>query len=219
LAGVGETRMLLTEEDKQAISEAIQRAEKRTSGEIVFAYTPASGRYRHATLQGALIGAVLATALYLALPVAHTIGLALWTEIVAFAVFFAVIPLLPQRRWLIPSREMDERVHEAAFHEFYASGLYKTRQANGVIIYLSGFEHRVVVLGDRGIHEKMGNHHWNEVRDKITAGIREGNPRAGICAAVESCGEALSRHFPYQRDDVNELPDQVIDRSGGSRPV
>ena len=204
---------MLTETDKQAIAEAIKRAELTTSGEIVFAIVDASGRYPHASLQGALIGSVLAAAIYLALPVPHTIALLLWTEIIAFALFYALILHLPWRRWFIRGREMDENVHDAAFREFYASGLYRTREANGVVIYLSCLERRVVVLGDKGIHEKMGDQHWDEVRDKIIEGIKQGKPREGICSAIEICGKALAEHFPRRSDDTNELPDTVIDRT------
>ncbi len=210
--------MLLTEEDKKAIAEAVRKAEMVTSGEIVFAFTDASDRYRHATLQGALAGSILVTAVYLLLPAPQTIGMVLWTEIIAFAFFYALIPRLSCRRWFISSREMDERVHEAAFREFYASGLYRTREANGIVIYLSCLEHRVVVLGDKGIHEKMGEPHWQEVRNQIISGIKQGRAREGICAAIESCGKALADHFPRRADDVNELPDDVLDRRRDQHP-
>jgi putative membrane protein len=208
--------MLLSEKDKEIIAEAVKRAELTTSGEIVFALTSSSGTYHDATLQGALVGTVLATGICLALPVPQTIGLVLWTEIIAFALFYSLLPHLHLRRWLIPARQLDERVHEAAFHEFYASGLYRTRDSNGVLIYLSLFERRVVVLGDKGIHEKLVDQHWENVRDKIIQGIRHGEARKGICAAVECCGKALAQHFPRRPDDVNELPDEVIDRTQGA---
>jgi putative membrane protein len=202
---------LLTEEDKEAISEAIRKAETTTSGEIVFAVADASARYHHATIQGALAGVLVATAIYLALPAQHSIGILLWTELVSFALFYAVVPRLPCRRWFIPGCEMDARVGQAAFMEFYSRALYRTRESNGILIYLSLLERRVVVLGDRGIHERMGDRHWNEVRDMIIRGIRQGKAREGICSAVESCAKALAEHFPCRDDDINELPDQVID--------
>ncbi len=205
--------MLLTEEDKKVIAGAVKKAELGTSGEIVFALTDASGHYHHASLQGALAGSMLATAFYLLLPTPRTIGMVIWVEIVSFALFRALIPRLRLRRWFISSAEMDETVHEAAFREFYASGLYKTRELNGVLIYLSRFERRVVVMADKGIHQKMGDPHWHEVRDQIIRGIKDGKPREGICAAIESCGKALAAHFPRRPDDINELPDEVIDRT------
>jgi putative membrane protein len=204
---------LLTDEDKKVIAEAVGKAEAQTSGEIVFAVADASARYHHELLKASIVGMAAAAAIYLALPFDHTMGILLWTQIVSFALFYAILPHLPIRRLVIPSREMEARVGEAAFLEFYSSGLYRTRESNGVLIYLSVFERRVVVIGDRGIHEKMGNQHWDDLRDLIIDGIRRGNPSEGICAAVEACGRALASHFPHQADDVNELPDQVIDRT------
>ena len=155
---------------------------------------------------------VVSAAIYLALPVAHSIVLLLWVQLVSFAVFYALFENSPWRRWFISGAEMDARVHDAALLEFYNSGLYRTREENGVLIYLSVFERRVVVLGDRGIHEKMGNPHWDEVRDRIIRGIRAGRAREGICEAIDLCGKALAQHFPRRADDTNELSDQVLDR-------
>ena len=205
---------LLSEDDKKEIAAAIARAESGTSGEIVFAVTDASARYRHATYQGALAGAVLGTAVYLALPYPHYVSLLLWTQLISFGVSYALFSRLSWRRWFCSSSEMEARVRQAAFAEFYSSGLYRTREANGVLIFLSCFERRVVVLGDRGIHEKMGDR-WDEVRDTIIDGIRRGSARQGICAAVALCGRKLAEHFPRAADDTNELPDEVIDRKLG----
>jgi putative membrane protein len=203
----------LSEQDNRSIEAAIKKAEATTSGEIVFVAAPASSHYHHANLQGALIGTALVTAIFLILPISHTTTSLLWTEFIAFAVCITVLPRLPWRRWIISKQEMDARVHEAAFMQFYASGLYKTRESNGVEIYLSLLERRVVIIGDQGIHAKMGNPHWDNVRDLIILGIRQGNICNGICAAIDSCGKALAEHFAPRPDDINELPDQVINRS------
>jgi putative membrane protein len=205
---------LLTDEDRKAIEEAIKNAEAKTSGEIVFALAEDSAHYHFAVLQGALLGMSVATAIYLALPLSHSVAGLLWTEFISFAVLYAAMPHIPWRRYLIPKREMDQRVHEAAFMQFYSSGLYRTKEENGIEIFLSCFERKVVVIADRGIHQKMGDAHWDEVRNRIIQGIREGKAREGICSAIEICGKALGQHFPHRADDINELPDQIID----SRP-
>ena len=202
----------LSEQDQKSIEAAIKKAEATTSGEIVFVAAPASSHYHHANLQGAIVGMAIVTAIFLLLPISHTITNLLWTEFISFAVFYTILPRLPWRRWMISNQEMDARVHEAAFMQFYSSGLYKTRESNGVEIYLSLLERMVVVIGDRGIHLKMGDQHWQSVRDLIIAGIRKGDARGGICAAIEGCGKALAQYFPSRTDDINELPDQVIQR-------
>jgi putative membrane protein len=202
----------LSEQDNQAIEAAIKKAEAGTSGEIVFVAAPASSHYHHANLQGAFIGMAIVTAVFMLIHFEHTPTTLLWTEFVSFAVFFTILPLCPWRRWLISKREMKARVQEAAFMQFYSSGLYKTRESNGVEIYLSIFERKVIVIGDRGINEKMGAERWDRVRDLIIEGIKSGTACSGICAAIESCGKTLAEHFPPRPDDINELPDQVINR-------
>ena len=201
----------LTKQDREKIEAAIKKAEAGTSGEIVFSTAPASAHYHHATLQGALIAMAVLTGIFLMLPISHTVTNLLWTEFISFAIFYSILPHLSWRRWIIPGHEMDARVHEAAFIQFYSSGLFRTRESNGVEIYLSFFERRVVVVGDRGIHEKMGDQYWQNVRDLIIRGMREGDVCGGICAAIETCGKALAEHFPPRPDDVNELPDRVLD--------
>jgi putative membrane protein len=202
----------LSEQDNKSIEAAIKKAEATTSGEIVFVAAPASSQYLHATLQGAIIGMAIVTAIFMLLHIEHTTTSLLWTEFISFAVFYALISRLTCKRWIISNREMDARVGEAAFMQFYSSGLYKTRESNGVEIYLSLLERRVVVIGDSGIHAKMGNAHWDNVRDFIIQGIRQGDICGGICTAIENCGKALAEHFPPRPDDINELPDQVINR-------
>jgi putative membrane protein len=202
----------LSEQDNKSIEAAIKKAEAATSGEIVFVAAPASSLYRHATLPGAIFGLAIATAIFMLLHIEHTTTSLLWTEFISFAAFYALFSWLPCRRWIVSNQDMDARVQEAAFMQFYSSGLYKTRESNGVEIYLSLLERRVVVIGDSGIHAKMGNAHWDNVRDLIIQGIRQGDICGGICRAIESCGKVLAEHFPPRPDDVNELPDQVISR-------
>jgi putative membrane protein len=202
----------LSEQDNKSIEAAIKKAEATTSGEIVFVAAPSSSFYRHATIQGAIFGMAIVTAIFMLLHIEHTTTSLLWTEFISFAVFFALFSWLPCRRWIVSNRDMDEHVREAAFMQFYSSGLYKTRESNGVEIYLSLLERRVVVIGDSGIHAKMGNPHWDNVRDLIILGIRQGDICGGICRAIDSCGKVLAEHFPPRPDDINELPDQVINR-------
>jgi putative membrane protein len=203
---------LLTEEEKKQIESAVKKAESMTSGEIVFAIADASGRYHHATLEAALLCMAIVVAVYLLLPVPHTLAYLILVELASFFLFESILPYFPWRRWLISKKQMADRVQEAAFMQFYTSGLFKTRESNGIEIFLSVFERKVVVIADRGINEKMGEQHWTEVRDLIIRGIKEGKACAGICAAIEDCGRALAQHFPHRPDDVNELPDGVVRR-------
>ena len=179
------TMEFLSREEQASIEAAVKKAEAGTSGEIVFVVSPASGRYQHATLLGALMGMAIVTAVFLTLPCDHTIAQLLWMEVFSFAVFYAAFPYLPFRRHIISRAAMEERVREAAFMQFYSGGLYQTRESNGIEIYLSLFERVVVIIGDRNINARVGDHEWEEVRNTIIDGIHTGNTCQGICAAIE----------------------------------
>jgi putative membrane protein len=124
---------------------------------------------------------------------------------------FLVRRLLWFKRWFVSKREVAEEVQEAAVTAFYQNGLFRTRDETGVLIYISVFEHKVWVLADRGINEKVTRDAWEEVVDVIAGGIREKQPAAAICTAVESVGVMLAKHFPVKSDDTNELKNLIIE--------
>ena len=41
--------------------------------------------------------------------------------------------------------------------------------------------------------------------------VREGRPGDGMAAAIERIGHVLAEHFPRGADDINELPDRLIE--------
>ena len=41
--------------------------------------------------------------------------------------------------------------------------------------------------------------------------LKQGNIAAGMIAAIERVGVVLAEHFPREEDDVNELPDRLIE--------
>ena len=65
------------------------------------------------------------------------------------------------------------------------------------------------VIGDIAIHAKLGDNYWHDVLEVILGHFRQDHFCEGVCAGVELLGEKLREHFPYQRDDMNELSDDV----------
>ncbi len=96
-----------------------------------------------------------------------------------------------------------------AVERFEELGMTHTKQRNGVLVYVALRDHKFAIIGDEGIHERVGDEFWREVSDAMRRAFREGGVVAGIVAGVEQAGEALARHFPPSEDDVNELPNDV----------
>ena len=112
-------------------------------------------------------------------------------------------------RVFVEDRSADDPLDRAAFL-FNKLGMAKTDLHNGVLIYVALKDKKFSIIGDKGIHEKVGPGFWDAIKEKMTSHFREGRIFDGIVTAVEDAGEALAGHFPYSSGDRNELSDDVI---------
>jgi uncharacterized membrane protein len=92
---------------------------------------------------------------------------------------------------------------------FERLGMHRTAERHGVLVYVSVEDHKLAVLGDRRIHERVGQVYWDRLVQGVIAHLRERRHRDGLVHAVTEVGAVLRRHFPRRPDDVNELPDRV----------
>ena len=110
----------------------------------------------------------------------------------------------------IGPRRREETVRQRAIQAFYEKGLYKTRFNTGVLIFLSLLEHKVWILADKGIHEKMTQEALNRFAQEVSRGIKEGRASESLCQAIEGIGQLLVEHFPSLSRRHNELPNEVM---------
>ncbi len=100
-------------------------------------------------------------------------------------------------------------VEKAARKAFVRLGMDRTEQRNGVLFFVVPSRKRFVVLGDEGIHRKVGQEFWSDVAEAVAGYFKKGAFTEGIVHGVHEAGERLKTHFPHALDDVNELPDDV----------
>ena len=109
-------------------------------------------------------------------------------------------------------------VQKAAEKAFDRLGMTRTKDRNGVLFFVVPARRKFVVLGDSGIHERVGQEFWHRVVDVVADKFRAGDFTAGLIRGIEEVGERLSTHFPYDAAaDVDELSDDV-DFGGKSEP-
>ncbi len=87
--------------------------------------------------------------------------------------------------------------------------IHKTEKRNGVLFYLAVKDRKFAILGDAGINAVTPEDFWDEIKEKMAAGFREGNFASGLKQGILMAGESLKEHFPYQSDDINELSDDL----------
>lgn len=104
---------------------------------------------------------------------------------------------------------IEEDVMDHAAYVFEELAMHRTAERNGVLLYLSVPSRKVALIGDRGIHERVGDGFWQDVLDGVLAEFRQQRFATGLIAGVERIGEQLAVHFPRTGDDRNELPDDI----------
>ncbi len=72
-------------------------------------------------------------------------------------------------------------------------------------------ERRAEIVAEEAILKVTDDHTWGEAMHALIADVREGRPADGITAAIERIGTVLAEHFPRSPDDINEIPDKLIE--------
>ncbi|HTQ81337.1 MAG TPA: hypothetical protein VMM92_15165 [Thermoanaerobaculia bacterium] len=207
---------LFSDADLRAVREAVAAAERGTSGEIVPYVVGASDDYPVAIWKGAALGALTGALLGWWLHQFYGFWGAspfLWMVVppaAGAALGYLAAHLAPVRRLLAGGQTLGRRVEARAAAAFLEQEVFRTRDRTGILLFLSLFERRVVVLGDSGIHAKVEDGEWEVVVGHVVSGLRAGNPTSALVAAIRECGEILSRRgLPARPDDDDELPDDL----------
>ena len=100
-------------------------------------------------------------------------------------------------------------VLDRAAEVFAQIGMINTAQQNGVLFYLSIDDRKFAVLGDKGIDKVVPENFWQSIKELLKNHFMQGLFTEGLVKGINSAGEQLKHFFPYQSDDINELPDDI----------
>ena len=87
--------------------------------------------------------------------------------------------------------------------------MHKTKDRNGVLIYLSTKDRKFAIIGDVGINKVVPEGFWNEIKQNMINHFTKGEFAEGIVDGIKLTGDQLKQFFPYQTDDINELSDEI----------
>jgi uncharacterized membrane protein len=100
-------------------------------------------------------------------------------------------------------------VLDRATYIFEKLAIHKTELRNGVLFYLSINDRKFAILGDAGINAVTPDNFWEEIKETVINHFKKNEFDLGLSTGIKMAGEALKKHFPYQKDDVNELSDEI----------
>jgi putative membrane protein len=222
--------LYLSEADHDRVTAAVGAAEAHTSGEIVTIVAGRSDGYADIAVAWAALVAFTALTVLSVFPDFY-LGLAddllghwahEWTPRHVFVLALGVatakfigMQLLqlwaPLKFFLIPSHIATLRTRARATAYFRTGAQGRTTGKTGVLIYLSLAEHDAEILADQAIAAKVGPEVWGEAMAAMLVELKAGRLADGMIAAVERVGTVLAAHVPRAEDDVNELPDRLIE--------
>lgn len=220
----------LTPDQHRIVTEAVAAAELETSGEIVTVFADRSDDYSDVALLWAIAASFTAMSVVALFPEFFLDRLDWllggWTHdwtagelfamltalgLIKFAGVWAIQLWQPLKFWLVPGPVKSARAHDKAVALFKVGAERRTHGRTGVLIYLSMREHRAEIVADQPIAEKVPADVWGEAMADMLAEIRQSRLAEGMAAGVRDVGKVLAEHFPRADDDVNELPDRLVE--------
>ncbi len=103
---------------------------------------------------------------------------------------------------VVPDRDVD--AFERAKREFMRLGLHRHAHANAALILVAPAARRFAIIGDRALHERVGDGFWGHVVAESKPYFARGALAEGIIYAIGRVGEALRARFPAA--ELQETP-------------
>lgn len=220
----------LSRAERDRVSAAVTEAENGTNGEIVTIASDASDAYRDVALHYAIAAMLLPVALFAWAPefiqnklawfgpawtaqagISELLLALFITEALVFLVVRYALEPLALRLALAPEATKRRRVRRRAVQYFKIGTERRTANRVGVLLYLSLAERMAEIVADEAIHAKVPPERWGDAMAALVEHVRQGRGGDGMAAAVCAIGVIIGEHFPKTDDDVNELPDRLIE--------
>ena len=103
----------------------------------------------------------------------------------------------------------DDDHYEHAKEVFEQLKMHETKLRNGVLFYLAVNDHKFVILGDEGINKVVSDDFWDSTKEMMQKHFRKGNFKIGLVEGILKAGNQLQKHFPYFKNDTNELSNEI----------
>jgi len=100
-------------------------------------------------------------------------------------------------------------VLDRAVNVFKLLSLHKTKERNGVLFYMSVKDRKFAIIGDAGINAVVPKDFWDTTKETVLDHFKKGEFTQGLIKGIEMAGNHLKQYFPHQKDDVNELSDEI----------
>jgi len=106
-------------------------------------------------------------------------------------------------------KSSDSAPFERAKELFGFLRMNETKDQNGILFYVAVDDKQFAVLGDVGIDNVVTSGFWNSIKNTVIRRFTEGNYALGLQEGILETGKKLQEYFPYESDDIDELPNDI----------
>lgn len=202
-------RNRLRPEDEARIEAAIADLERRSAAEIVVVVAQRAASYASYSALWAACSALLAgwvaALIDPALPASHVVFVQGAALIVAAALFY----LTPLGIKFVPAAVKHARAAMLARLEFATLVNDRTRQRNGVLLFVSLAEHYIEIIADDAVVAAIPPERWQQLVGQFQEKARRGPLSDSLLGLIAACAAVLEHHFPARPGQKDELPNQV----------
>jgi putative membrane protein len=212
----------ITDEEAKAIERRIADVEARTGVQIVTAVVARADLYPELPWRAFALGASLAGLIALAIDIGRPDWLsaqALLMQTLAILGGGAVAGLIATRatsfaKLFLGAERAEAEVRQCAESLFLTRELFATPRRDAVLILVSQFEHRVVIVPDVYCRGRVTRPEWEAVVAQMTPKLREGRTADALLAGLGAIEALLTgKGFAAtERADArtNALPDALV---------
>lgn len=98
---------------------------------------------------------------------------------------------------------------ERAQEVFLSLGMQNTKDRNGVLFYVGVADKHFAIIGDQGINQLVNEKFWDSTKNIVIENFKKQLYKEGLTEGILEAGKQLKKFFPYQSDDINELPNEI----------
>uniref|UniRef100_UPI0040471BF1 TPM domain-containing protein n=1 Tax=Aliarcobacter sp. TaxID=2321116 RepID=UPI0040471BF1 len=203
--------MYLNEKEKNEISKKIENLEKESSAELVAVITKKSDDYRFISSLFIICSIFIVSFISLFLFEITTFQLVqiqLLTFLILYFLFEKFDNLILS---FLPKSYKKQKASRNANEQFLNLRLNRTKTNQGIMFFVSIDEKYVEIIADKTISEKISNDYWQDIINEFIKDVKRNKLSLGYLKAINSCSEILTKEFPIQKNDENELSNSVIE--------
>ncbi len=202
---------ILKDISKEKIHQAISEVETKSSCELVAVLTQKSSDYTTIVILVASLIALLLPAFLLVWKPNMEALYIYEIQVVTFVITYLLFSIDKIQQILIPKKILHKQASAKAHESFMTLGLDQTTNHQGVMIFVSIFEHFVEIIVDSGVNNKLSNHIWQDIIDDFITDVKNEDFEKGYIKAIKAIEKILKVEFPIHDNDKNELSNRLIE--------